>query len=141
MPQALLFDESYHDHTYYQYDLVEEWIKNAKAIVLVGTSCTVQLTTLTLKYALQNSIPVYNMNIHKIPNPQISGNNTMTDTKSGSTTVSRSNVNDDHHGTASTTTSVPTGSILNILGPASETLPLLLAECRSIHDAKQSVQK
>ena len=109
MPQALLFDESYHDHKYYQYELVEEWIQNANVIVLVGTSCTVQLTQQTLKYAVQQAIPIYNLNLHPL-------------------TVSS------QVGTAATTS----GSIQNILGPASETLPLLLAECRSIREAQNA---
>ena len=141
MPQALLFDESYHDHTYYQYELVEEWIKNASAIVLVGTSCTVQLTTITLKYAMQHSIPVYNMNIHKIKVPQMSftSTNTTATTTAVGTESGTTRLTSNHPKTETniSSKSVPTGSIMNILGPASETLPLLLAECRSIQEAKR----
>ena len=141
MPQALLFDESYHDHTYYQYELVEEWIQNASVIVLVGTSCTVQLTTQTLKYALHNSIPIYNMNIHKLPvQPQRS----LSSTTATTTTTTNTNMSSKSGNTTTTTQqsntnsmeTTPTGSILNIIGPSSETLQLLLAECRSIQEAR-----
>jgi NAD-dependent SIR2 family protein deacetylase len=119
MPQALLFDEQYHDHTYYRYDIVEEWIQAANCIVLVGTSCSVQLTTIALKYAHQYGIPIYNFNL-----------NTLASTSSVQMVQPTK-----QRETNNTSTTGTTATISNILGPTSETLPLLLAKCRSIRAA------
>jgi NAD-dependent SIR2 family protein deacetylase len=101
MPQALLFDEGYHSHSFYEFELVEEWITLADVIILVGTSCAVQLTLETIRYARTKQIPIYNFNLHHL----------------------------------STCTNTDQLNAYNIIGPTSETLPLLLAECRSIRDS------
>ena len=38
LPQALLFDEEYESHSYYQYRKARRWLGDAKAIVFVGAS-------------------------------------------------------------------------------------------------------
>lgn len=63
LPQALLFDEGYHSHSFYQFDKAEEWLAAADALVFVGTSFAVQLTQTALQYARDKHIPVYNFNI------------------------------------------------------------------------------
>ena len=63
MPQALLFDEGYHSHSFYEFERAEDWIANADVIVFVGTSfANIRLTTLTLQHARKRGIAVYNIN-------------------------------------------------------------------------------
>lgn len=62
-PQALLFDEGYHSHTFYQFDRMESWISNAKVIVFVGTSFAVNITSVVLDHARDNGLLVYNFNV------------------------------------------------------------------------------
>ena len=64
LPQALLFDEGYHSHSYYQFERAEEWMEDCDALVLIGTSCSVRLTTVALDHARAHGIPVYNFNLH-----------------------------------------------------------------------------
>jgi len=66
LPQALLFDEGYHSHQFYQFEKVESWIENASAVVFVGTSFSVAITDVALKYAHEHHIPVYNFNIGRL---------------------------------------------------------------------------
>jgi NAD-dependent deacetylase len=61
-PQALLFDEGYHSHDFYQFQRMEEWMANAQIIVFVGTSFAVRLPEIALEHARAQSIPVYNFN-------------------------------------------------------------------------------
>lgn len=61
-PQALLFDEGYHSHEFYQYQVMEEWISKATAIVFVGTSFAVTITDVALKHAKRNGLQVFNFN-------------------------------------------------------------------------------
>ena len=62
-PQALLFDEGYHNHDFYQFRLMEEWIAKAEVIVFVGTSFAgVSLTEVALEHAREKELPVYNFN-------------------------------------------------------------------------------
>jgi NAD-dependent deacetylase len=61
-PQALLFDEGYHAHDYYQFTTMEEWIAQAQVIVFVGTSFAVRLTEVALEHARDFNLPVYNFN-------------------------------------------------------------------------------
>lgn len=44
MPQALLFDEGYHSHSFYQFERAEEWLSRADCLVFLGTSFAVRLT-------------------------------------------------------------------------------------------------
>jgi NAD-dependent deacetylase len=61
-PQALLFDEGYHSHDFYQFQQMEEWLANAETIVFVGTSFAVRLPEIALEHARAEQIPVYNFN-------------------------------------------------------------------------------
>lgn len=61
-PQALLFDEGYHSHDFYQFQKMEEWLANAQVIVFVGTSFAVRLPEIALEHARAENIPVYNFN-------------------------------------------------------------------------------
>ena len=62
-PQALLFDEGYHSHSYYQFEKMENWISSASIIVFIGTSFAVNITSVALEYARDHDVPVYNFNI------------------------------------------------------------------------------
>jgi NAD-dependent SIR2 family protein deacetylase len=62
-PQALLFDEGYHAHDFYQFRRMEEWIAKAEVIVFCGTSFSgVTLTEVALEHAREQQLPVYNFN-------------------------------------------------------------------------------
>ena len=61
-PQALLFDEGYHSHDFYQFQKMEQWMSDAEVIVFVGTSFAVRLPEIALEHARAESIPVYNFN-------------------------------------------------------------------------------
>ncbi|KAL7477686.1 hypothetical protein ACHAW6_003481 [Cyclotella cf. meneghiniana] len=62
-PQALQFDETYHSHGHYQFELMESWIENSSVIVFVGTSFAVSLTEYALERARVENKLVYNFNI------------------------------------------------------------------------------
>ena len=64
MPQALLFDEGYHSHSFYEFELAEDWLRDCEVMVFCGTSFAVNLTTVALDHARARSIPVYNFNLH-----------------------------------------------------------------------------
>jgi len=68
-PQALLFDEGYHSHDFYEFQKMEEWLAEAEVIVFVGTSFAVRLTEVTLEHARAKDIPVYNINTHDMLSP------------------------------------------------------------------------
>lgn len=61
-PQALLFDEGYHSHDFYQFRRMEEWLASAQVIVFVGTSFSVRLPEIALEHARAKKIPVFNFN-------------------------------------------------------------------------------
>lgn len=62
VPQALLFDEGYHSHDFYQFQRMEDWMAKAEIIVFVGTSFAVRLPEIALEHARAKKIPVYNFN-------------------------------------------------------------------------------
>jgi NAD-dependent SIR2 family protein deacetylase len=64
MPQALLFDEGYHSHSFYDFELAEDWLRDCEVMVFCGTSFAVNLTTVALDHARAKEIPVYNFNLH-----------------------------------------------------------------------------
>jgi NAD-dependent SIR2 family protein deacetylase len=75
MPQALLFDEGYHSHSYYQFERMEDWLANADVLVFIGTSfAAVRLTQVALDVAKQKQLPVYNINLYDTldPTPRLS---------------------------------------------------------------------
>ena len=57
-PQALLFDEGYHSHDFYEFQKMEEWLAEAEVIVFIGTSFAVRLPEVTLEHARARNIPV-----------------------------------------------------------------------------------
>lgn len=61
-PQALLFDEGYHSHDFYEFRKMEDWLSRAEVIVFVGTSFAVRLPEVTLEHCRNVGIPVYNFN-------------------------------------------------------------------------------
>ena len=63
MPQALLFDEDYGDHAFYEFDRFQEWLSNAECLVFVGTSFAVTATNLALEQAKDRKVPCFNFNI------------------------------------------------------------------------------
>jgi NAD-dependent SIR2 family protein deacetylase len=65
LPQALLFDEGYHAHDYYQFERMEEWIGSCDLIVFVGTSFKVNITDVALEHARERGIPVFNFNMDR----------------------------------------------------------------------------
>lgn len=63
LPQALLFDEEYESHSFYQYRKARRWLASAKAIVFVGTSFAVGITEQALHVADENLIPTFSFNV------------------------------------------------------------------------------
>ena len=61
--QALLFDEDYESHAFYQYRKARRWLAAAKAIVFVGTSFAVGVTEHALQVADDGSLPVFSINL------------------------------------------------------------------------------
>ena len=57
-PQALLFDEGYHSHDFYEFQKMEEWLAEAEIIVFIGTSFAVRLPEVALEHARAMKIPV-----------------------------------------------------------------------------------
>lgn len=76
-PQALLFDEGYHSHDFYQFQKMEHWIAEAEIIVFVGTSFAVTLTEVALEHAREKGLPVYNFNTQDFlaPNTRLNAEN------------------------------------------------------------------
>ena len=63
LPQSLFFDEDYESHPFYQYEKVENWMEECKALVFVGTSNSVGITTNAVLEARRRRIPIFNFNI------------------------------------------------------------------------------
>ncbi|KAL3913202.1 MAG: hypothetical protein SGILL_006583 [Bacillariaceae sp.] len=74
LPQALLFDEGYHSHDFYQFQKMEEWLASAEVIVFVGTSFAVRLPEVTLEHARSAGIPVFNFNTNDMLPPTLTLN-------------------------------------------------------------------
>lgn len=66
-PQALLFDEGYHAHSFYDFAKAEQWLDEADCLVFVGTSFAVTLTATALEHVRKRQVPVYNFNLTKAP--------------------------------------------------------------------------
>lgn len=62
-PQALLFDEGYHAHDFYQFEKMEEWLSKADVVIFIGTSFKVTITDVALEHARDHGVPVYNFNV------------------------------------------------------------------------------
>jgi NAD-dependent deacetylase len=55
-PYVLLFDEIYTD--LYRISEAENWMSNAKKIIFIGTSFSVNITSIALRTAISNNIEV-----------------------------------------------------------------------------------
>ena len=67
-PNTLLFDEEYNDHEFYQFEQAIKWLEEADAIVFVGTSFSVGITTFAFEAAQERIvndlfIELFNFNI------------------------------------------------------------------------------
>jgi len=62
-PQILQFDEDYESHDFYQYETARQWLRSARAFVLVGTSHAVWITEKAVRQARKRSRPVFNFNL------------------------------------------------------------------------------
>jgi len=72
MPLALLFDEIYDAHFFFEADAWDAWLDEADVIVFVGTSFAVELTREALRRSRQRSpqhggVPVYDVNVQLAP--------------------------------------------------------------------------
>jgi NAD-dependent SIR2 family protein deacetylase len=63
LPQALMFDESYSSHEFYEFDKFASWFTKADVFVFVGTSFAVTVTDMAIKEARKRRIPVFNFNL------------------------------------------------------------------------------
>jgi NAD-dependent deacetylase len=63
LPQALLFDEEYESHAFYQYRKARRWLASAKALVFVGTSFAVGITEQALHVADEGRLPCFSFNV------------------------------------------------------------------------------
>eukprot|EP00520_Triparma_pacifica_P015352 CAMPEP_0118653864 /NCGR_PEP_ID=MMETSP0785-20121206/12060_1 /TAXON_ID=91992 /ORGANISM="Bolidomonas pacifica, Strain CCMP 1866" /LENGTH=366 /DNA_ID=CAMNT_0006546439 /DNA_START=114 /DNA_END=1211 /DNA_ORIENTATION=- len=63
LPQALMFDESYSSHEFYEFDKFASWFTSADVFVFVGTSFAVTVTDMAIKEARKRKIPVFNFNL------------------------------------------------------------------------------
>jgi len=70
-PQALLFDEGYHSHDFYQFEKMEELLGKASVLVFVGTSFNVNITLVALDHARDHGIPVFNFNTQDVLEPSV----------------------------------------------------------------------
>jgi NAD-dependent SIR2 family protein deacetylase len=69
-PQALLFDEGYHSHSWYQFERMERAIEECHILIFVGTSFHVCLSQVALAHARRSStIRVYNFNTLDVLEP------------------------------------------------------------------------
>ncbi|KAJ8605613.1 hypothetical protein CTAYLR_000079 [Chrysophaeum taylorii] len=69
-PLALLFDECYDAHFFFEADAWDGWMDSAAAFVFVGTSFAVELTREALRRSRERGIPVYDINL-VMPPPTI----------------------------------------------------------------------
>lgn len=63
MPLTLLFDEKYQSHDGFGYARAERWFGQAKAIVFVGTSLSVNVTSEAISIGLRHGAQLYNFNV------------------------------------------------------------------------------
>jgi NAD-dependent deacetylase len=69
LPQALLFDEEYSSHPFYEWDAASDWIEDAAGIVFIGTSLSVGLTKTALDASRKTpAAKLFNINITSMNN-------------------------------------------------------------------------
>ncbi|CAM9597837.1 unnamed protein product [Chrysoparadoxa australica] len=64
-PLALMFDEDYDSHSFYQFEDAQSLMADMKALMLVGTSRSVTITSLALAEAKSRGLPVFDFNLDK----------------------------------------------------------------------------
>ena len=66
MPQALLFDEDYTSHAFYDFEVFSKWFKEATIFIFVGTSFAVTVTDMALKEAKKREdVDIFNFNLEE----------------------------------------------------------------------------
>ena len=70
-PHVLWFDETYHSHVDYQYDLAVQAFERADLIIAVGTSFSVGITELALQVAELHGALVWSIDIDRDPNVEV----------------------------------------------------------------------
>ena len=63
LPQALMFDESYSSHDFYNFDKFSSWFSKADTFIFVGTSFSVTVTDMAIREARKRKVPVFNFNL------------------------------------------------------------------------------
>jgi len=63
LPQSLLFDEKYESHSFYQWDLAQQWFEDCDVFIFIGTSFSVGVTYEALSVAEKEKKTVYNFNL------------------------------------------------------------------------------
>lgn len=66
-PLALLFDECYDEHFFFEADAWDAWFDDCDGIVFVGTSFSVELTREALRRSRERRIPVFDINLCQAP--------------------------------------------------------------------------
>jgi NAD-dependent SIR2 family protein deacetylase len=69
LSQSLLFDEDYSSHSFYQYELAQEWFLTHDIIIFVGTSFSVGITAEAITLAKKYRKSVYNFNLRANNDP------------------------------------------------------------------------
>jgi NAD-dependent SIR2 family protein deacetylase len=68
-PQALLFDEGYHSHSFYEFERMENVLESCRVLMFVGTSFHVRLSQIALQHARACGLKVYNFNTLDVLEP------------------------------------------------------------------------
>ncbi|KAJ1460627.1 DHS-like NAD/FAD-binding domain-containing protein [Pelagophyceae sp. CCMP2097] len=63
VPLALLFDEMYDTHFFFEAEAWDSWLDEADAVLFIGTSFVVEVTREALRRAKDKGVPVYNVNV------------------------------------------------------------------------------
>ena len=63
LPLTLLFDEQYCSHAFFRNDALNDWLDRADAVVFVGTSFSVGVTSAAMSTAAMWGAEVFNFNI------------------------------------------------------------------------------
>jgi len=67
VPVALLFDEIYDAHFFFEADAWDAWLDDMDAVVFVGTSFAVELTREALRRSRHRKLPAYDLNVSLAP--------------------------------------------------------------------------
>jgi len=67
VPVALLFDEIYDAHFFFEADAWDAWLDDMDAVVFVGTSFAVELTREALRRSRHRNVPAFDVNVNLAP--------------------------------------------------------------------------